>query len=166
MIYVSDKAREKVSKLMQDANIEDANEYFLRVSVVGGGCSGLSYKFKLEPKARASDNIYTMMRTYFSEATNSVRIGLKSPFDNVWFGGSAIDATASPSTGVPQLWTLQTFETSKGAQLLFRPRADGIVNLKYQNYDDWNAVAWGLCNAVVNPGGTQSSPIHCPPKPY
>lgn len=116
--------------------------------------------------ARASDNIYTMMRTYFSEASNGVRIGLQSPFDNVWFGGSAIDATASPSTGVPQLWTLQTFATSKGGQLLFRPRADGIVNLKYQNYDDWNAVAWGLCNAVVNPGGTQSNPIHCPPKPY
>jgi hypothetical protein len=115
---------------------------------------------------RASDNIYTMMRTYFSEAYDSVRIGLKSPFDNVWFGGSAIDATASPSTGVPQLWTLQTFENSKGPQLLFRPRADGIVNLKYRNYDDWNAVAWGLCNAVVNPGGTQSNPIHCPPKPY
>jgi hypothetical protein len=128
--------------------------------------TGLDTPGQLYVIARAKDNIYTMMRTYFSESFNAVRIGLQSPFDSYWFGGLAIDATASPSTGVPQLWTLQTFENSKGKQLLFYPRADGIVNLKYQNYDDWNAVGWGLCNAVVNPGGTQSNPIHCPPRPY
>lgn len=36
MIYVSDKAKDKVSKLMEEAKLP-VNDYFLRVSVVGGG---------------------------------------------------------------------------------------------------------------------------------
>ena len=48
MIFVSDKAKEKVSKLMEDASIANKPDYFLRVSVVGGGCSGLSYKLDFD----------------------------------------------------------------------------------------------------------------------
>ena len=48
MIYVSDKARQKVSGLMSDASISGQPDYFLRVSVVGGGCSGLSYKLDFD----------------------------------------------------------------------------------------------------------------------
>ncbi|MBZ5858476.1 HesB/IscA family protein [Flavihumibacter profundi] len=58
MIYVSDKAREKVSHLMKDANIGDANEYFLRVSVVGGGCSGLSYKLDFDNESKPMDQVF------------------------------------------------------------------------------------------------------------
>lgn len=58
MIYVSDKAREKVSKLMQDASIGEANDYFLRVSVVGGGCSGLSYKLDFDNEAKPMDQVF------------------------------------------------------------------------------------------------------------
>ncbi len=42
-IYISDKAKKKVLSLMQDAGIGLDPSYFLRVGVVGGGCSGLSY---------------------------------------------------------------------------------------------------------------------------
>ena len=58
MIYVSDKAREKVAKLMQDASIENAAEYFLRVSVVGGGCSGLSYKLDFDNESKPMDQVF------------------------------------------------------------------------------------------------------------
>lgn len=34
-IYISDRAKEKVLALMNEANLD--NSYFLRVSVVGGG---------------------------------------------------------------------------------------------------------------------------------
>jgi iron-sulfur cluster assembly protein len=55
MIYVSDTAKERVLKLMKEANVEGKNDYFLRVSVVGGGCSGLSYKMDFDNQKKASD---------------------------------------------------------------------------------------------------------------
>ena len=57
MIFVSDKAKEKVEHLMQDASIAP-NEYFLRVSVVGGGCSGLSYKMDFDNEQKPMDQIF------------------------------------------------------------------------------------------------------------
>ncbi len=54
MIYVSDKAKVKVENLMKDAEIVGDN-YFLRVSVVGGGCSGLSYKLDFDNEKKPMD---------------------------------------------------------------------------------------------------------------
>jgi len=56
MIYVSDKAKEKVMKLKQDSNLGD--DYFLRVSVVGGGCSGLSYKLDFDNEPQPRDQVF------------------------------------------------------------------------------------------------------------
>ena len=56
MIYVSDKAKEKVLKLKQDSGLGD--DYFLRVSVVGGGCSGLSYKLDFDNEAQPRDQVF------------------------------------------------------------------------------------------------------------
>src|SRR6188768_2493699 len=55
MIYVSDKAKQKVTGLMQEASIPGQSEYFLRVSVVGGGCSGLSYKLDFDNEKKPMD---------------------------------------------------------------------------------------------------------------
>jgi iron-sulfur cluster assembly protein len=54
MIYVSDKAKGKVENLMKDAKVE-GEDYFLRVSVVGGGCSGLSYKLDFDNEKKPMD---------------------------------------------------------------------------------------------------------------
>ena len=54
-IYVSDKAREKVLQLLADAGVSDDPSYFLRVSVVGGGCSGLSYKLDFDNEKKPMD---------------------------------------------------------------------------------------------------------------
>jgi len=56
MIYVSEKAKLKVSQLRQDAGIGE--DYFLRVSVVGGGCSGLSYKLDFDNETQPKDQIF------------------------------------------------------------------------------------------------------------
>ena len=56
MIYVSDKAKEKVYKLKQDSELGE--DYFLRVSVVGGGCSGLSYKLDFDNETQANDQVF------------------------------------------------------------------------------------------------------------
>lgn len=57
-IFVSDKAKEKVSQLMQDAGIAGDDSYFLRVSVVGGGCSGLSYKLDFDNESKPMDQVF------------------------------------------------------------------------------------------------------------
>lgn len=55
MIYVSDNAKQRVIGLMQEQNLTDKPGYFLRVSVVGGGCSGLSYKLDFDNEKKKSD---------------------------------------------------------------------------------------------------------------
>lgn len=57
MIYISDKAKERVKKLMAEGAMNE-QDYFLRVSVVGGGCSGLSYKMDFDNATKPSDQIF------------------------------------------------------------------------------------------------------------
>ena len=57
-IYVSDKAKAKVVKLMEDAGIAGDPTYFLRVGVVGGGCSGLSYKLDFDNETKPMDQVF------------------------------------------------------------------------------------------------------------
>ena len=58
MIFVTDKAKEKVANLMQQANVNNDTSYFLRVSVVGGGCSGLSYKLDFDNESKPNDQVF------------------------------------------------------------------------------------------------------------
>jgi iron-sulfur cluster assembly protein len=55
-IYISDKAKARVEKLMADDGMSE--EYFVRVSVVSGGCSGLSYKMDFDHELRAGDQVF------------------------------------------------------------------------------------------------------------
>src|SRR5215467_15975832 len=57
-IYVSDKAKAKVIQLMNDAGIANDPSYFLRVGVVGGGCSGLSYKLDFDNESKPMDQVF------------------------------------------------------------------------------------------------------------
>ena len=57
-IYVSDKAKAKVGQLLADAGVSDDPSYFLRVSVVGGGCSGLSYKLDFDNEQKPMDQVF------------------------------------------------------------------------------------------------------------
>ena len=57
-ILVSDKAKAKVKKLMEDAGIANDSSYFLRVGVVGGGCSGLSYKLDFDNEQKPMDQVF------------------------------------------------------------------------------------------------------------
>lgn len=58
MITVSEKAKSKVDVLMHEAAIEKEKSYFLRVSVVGGGCSGLSYKMDFDNEMKKDDQVF------------------------------------------------------------------------------------------------------------
>jgi len=57
-IYVSDKAKAKAIKLMEEAGVANDSSYFLRVGVVGGGCSGLSYKLDFDNEIKPMDQVF------------------------------------------------------------------------------------------------------------
>jgi iron-sulfur cluster assembly protein len=54
MINVTPKAIEKIKEQFAKNEVTAGG---LRLGVQGGGCSGLSYLFRLEKQARASDNV-------------------------------------------------------------------------------------------------------------
>lgn len=56
MIFISEIAKAKVEQLKTDGNI--GADYFIRISVVGGGCSGLSYKMDFDNESKPGDQIF------------------------------------------------------------------------------------------------------------
>lgn len=56
MITITDKAKGQIENLMQEASYDAS--YFLRVSVEGGGCSGLSYKLDFDNQEKPGDQFF------------------------------------------------------------------------------------------------------------
>ncbi len=57
-ITITEKAKAKIQSLMLQAGIENDAAYFLRVSVVGGGCSGLTYQLDFDNEMKPMDQIF------------------------------------------------------------------------------------------------------------
>jgi iron-sulfur cluster assembly protein len=56
MVFVADSAKERIIDLKIKDNIPQ--DHFLRVSVVSGGCSGLSYKIEFDHEEKPGDQIF------------------------------------------------------------------------------------------------------------
>ncbi|MEY3195087.1 MAG: hypothetical protein RIQ78_1184 [Bacteroidota bacterium] len=56
MIYVAESARHKIQEVRQSGKIAD--DFFIRVSVTSGGCSGLSYKMDFDNESKPSDQVF------------------------------------------------------------------------------------------------------------
>jgi len=54
MIQVTPKAIDKIKKTFAKEGVDGG----LRLGVLGGGCSGLSYQFKFDTKERATDKVF------------------------------------------------------------------------------------------------------------
>lgn len=108
-----------------------------------------------------ADGDYMTARTYVN-AKGTPRIGIASFFDNSFLEGAAFDFLSGDTTGTPQLWAALSFKNG----IEFRPRADGIVDLTYRNYDDWSVLGWGLCFFTVDPLRQDPKPIRCPNRPF
>jgi iron-sulfur cluster assembly protein len=56
MLFVADTAKERIQSLMNDAGLSE--DYFIRVSVTSGGCSGLSYKMDFDNESQPNDQVF------------------------------------------------------------------------------------------------------------
>jgi len=56
MLFVADSAKNKISELMSSSELD--SEYFVRVSVTSGGCSGLSYNLDFDNESQENDQIF------------------------------------------------------------------------------------------------------------
>lgn len=56
IITISQRAADKVRELRSEEKLQ--SEFFIRVSVVGGGCSGLSYKMDFDNESKDGDQVF------------------------------------------------------------------------------------------------------------
>lgn len=56
MLFVADSAKEKIEEIIKTKSLSD--EYFVRVSVTSGGCSGLSYQMDFDNESKPNDQIF------------------------------------------------------------------------------------------------------------
>ncbi len=56
MIFISDKAKERVLQIQNQEHMGE--DSFLRISVIGGGCSGLSYKLDFDNQPQPGDQVF------------------------------------------------------------------------------------------------------------
>ena len=57
-IHVTEKAKNRIVQLLSEGGHAGDDSYFLRVSVVGGGCSGLSYKLDFDNQLKPTDQVF------------------------------------------------------------------------------------------------------------
>lgn len=57
MIQISENAAKQIAQVKQTEN--RPNETFLRIRVVGGGCSGMQYKLDFDTNKAENDKVFT-----------------------------------------------------------------------------------------------------------
>ena len=81
MITITDKAKSKIDNLMHDSQLDE--NYFLRVSVKGGGCSGLSYNLDFDNEEKTGDQ-------FFEDRGIKIALDMKS---FLYLAGTELDFT-------------------------------------------------------------------------
>lgn len=81
MITITPKAKTKIDELMSKSSLD--SQYFLRVSVKGGGCSGLSYNLDFDNEAQKGDQ-------FFEEQGIKIALDMKS---FLYLAGTELDFT-------------------------------------------------------------------------
>jgi len=56
MLFVADSAKKQIESIREKEGM--GSDYFVRVSVVSGGCSGLSYKMDFDNEDRPNDQVF------------------------------------------------------------------------------------------------------------
>ena len=56
MVYVADSAKDKIQEIWKEKKYSD--DYFIRVAVTSGGCSGLSYNMDFDNVSQPNDQVF------------------------------------------------------------------------------------------------------------
>lgn len=56
MLYLTDSAKAQIERIRTAQNMSP--DYFIRVSVLAGGCSGFSYKMDFDNQLRPDDQVF------------------------------------------------------------------------------------------------------------
>ncbi|MDX1683646.1 MAG: iron-sulfur cluster assembly accessory protein [Saprospiraceae bacterium] len=56
MIFVADSAKDRIDGLKSNEGLGE--DYFIRVSVTSGGCSGLTYNMEFDNENRENDQVF------------------------------------------------------------------------------------------------------------
>lgn len=56
MIFITEKAKARVLEIQETEHLE--HDFFVRIGVVGGGCSGLSYKLDFDNQPQPNDQSF------------------------------------------------------------------------------------------------------------
>ena len=56
MLYISDSAKAKILEIQTQESL--SSDYFVRVSVTSGGCSGLTYKMDFDNESQEQDQVF------------------------------------------------------------------------------------------------------------
>jgi len=56
MLFVAESAKERIQQIKQKEGLGE--DYFIRVSVTSGGCSGLSYNMDFDNVAQPNDQVF------------------------------------------------------------------------------------------------------------
>lgn len=56
MLFVSDIAKAKITELMKESEL--GADYFVRVSITSGGCSGLTYNMDFDNESQPNDQVF------------------------------------------------------------------------------------------------------------
>lgn len=56
MVFVADSAKEKIGEIKSTQSMD--KDFFVRVSVTSGGCSGLSYQLDFDNELKENDQIF------------------------------------------------------------------------------------------------------------
>jgi iron-sulfur cluster assembly protein len=56
MLFVSDNAKQRIAEIREEESYGD--DYFVRVAVTSGGCSGLAYNMDFDNEDRPDDQVF------------------------------------------------------------------------------------------------------------
>jgi hypothetical protein len=107
-------------------------------------------------------NPMRMAISHVDRVTGKLRIGLESYYDNVWayaYGMSLVTPSEGGALRAAFTSAVQPNSMPPQDEIFFRPHADGISDLVYNNYDDWKTLAHDACTVLV--AHQADSPVHC-----